>query len=62
MVTFRVVTSGEARPLGRQVIWYVERRTNDGHLGIVGLLYENRADADAASKKLNDEEPDPFLD
>ena len=58
MVNFRVVTGSETRPLGRQVVWYVERRSDDGHLGIVGLLYEKKADAEAVSKKLNDEEPD----
>lgn len=61
MVYFRVVTGDEACPLGRQVVWYVERRTDDGHLGIVGCLYEKKADADAVSKKLNDEQPDSLL-
>lgn len=56
MARFRVVAGGEARSLGRQAVWYVERRTDDGRLGIVGGLYEKKADADAAAKKLNVEE------
>jgi hypothetical protein len=38
-------------------VWYIERRTDDGHLEIAGLLYEEKVDAEAVSKKLNDEEP-----
>jgi hypothetical protein len=58
MVNFRVVTSGEARTLGRRTVWYVERRADDGHLGIVGLLFAEKADADATARKLNDKELD----
>lgn len=61
MVNFRVVKGGEVHPLGRRVVWYVERRNDDGRLGIVGRLYEKKADADAVSKKLNDDEPDSLL-
>lgn len=61
MVNFRVVTGGEQRPLGRQAVWYIERRADDGHLGIVGRLYEKKADADSVSKKLNDEESNSLL-
>ena len=61
MVTFRVVKGAEARPLGRQAVWYVECRADDGHLGIVGRPYEKKADADAVSRKLNDEQPNSLL-
>jgi hypothetical protein len=60
MATFRVVTGGEGRSLVRRVVWYVERRTDDGHLGIVGLLYEKKGDAEAVAKNLNDQEPDSY--
>ncbi len=56
MMNFRVVTGCETRTLARHAVWYVERRTDDGHLGIVGLVYEKRTDAEAVSKKLNEEE------
>jgi hypothetical protein len=61
IVNFRVVTGGEDRPSGRRDVWYVERRADDGRLGIVGCLYERKADADAVSKRLNDEQPNSLL-
>lgn len=61
MAKFRVVAGGEPRPLGRETVWYVERRADDGYLGIVGSLYEKKTDADAVSARLNNEQPGSLL-